>query len=80
MTFFFLPSPKAVSKSELLFLHRCCVIPGPSDRRYLVEVDLIGISLQKSDNVRDHKAAVNFPCQSEEDYTLWWKAFSGSPA
>lgn len=46
---FFAPSPKVFPKSELIFLHRCCVIPGASDRCCFVEVDLTGISCQESE-------------------------------
>lgn len=47
--YFFTPSPNAISKSKLVFLHRCCVVPGTSDKCCLVEVGLTGISLQESE-------------------------------
>lgn len=48
VTFFFFCLP-AISKSKLIFLHRCCVILGTSDRCCWVEVNLIGIFLQESE-------------------------------
>lgn len=50
VTFYcFTPSPNAISKSKLVFLHRCCVVPGTSDKCCLVEVGLAGILFQETE-------------------------------